>query len=293
MAEGWRGYEGHEAAELAARYERLAAREVHSWLIDLLPDRPGTVLDVGAGSGRDAAWLAAMGHDVVAVEPSAGMREEARRRHPNTGVRWVADSLPGLAEVYRLGLTFDVILLSAVWMHVAPSDRQRAFRKLVNLLRPGGLLAITLRLGPPEPGRQLHHVSAEELGSLAKAHGIAVIREYRETDRLGRADVTWAHLALRLPVDGTGALPLLRHVILNDQKSATYKLGLLRRCRAPPTAPRVWPVRLAMTWCPFRSVLSPCYGCGCTSRWWTPGCPKCQPIGVRRTWVSPRMAGGE
>jgi hypothetical protein len=28
-------------------------------------------------------------------------------------------------------------------------------------------------------------------------------------------------------------LPLLRHVILNDQKSATYKLGLLRAlCRA-------------------------------------------------------------
>lgn len=40
-------------------------------------------------------------------------------------------------------------------------------------------------------------------------------------------------MALRLPDDGTGALPLLRHVILNDQKSATYKLGLLRAlCRA-------------------------------------------------------------
>ena len=40
-------------------------------------------------------------------------------------------------------------------------------------------------------------------------------------------------MVLRLPDDGTGALPLLRHVILNDQKSATYKLGLLRAlCRA-------------------------------------------------------------
>ena len=40
-------------------------------------------------------------------------------------------------------------------------------------------------------------------------------------------------VALRLPDDGTGALPLLRHVILNDQKRATYKLGLLRAlCRA-------------------------------------------------------------
>ena len=38
---------------------------------------------------------------------------------------------------------------------------------------------------------------------------------------------------MRLPDDGTGALTLLRHLILNDQKSASYKLGLLRAlCRA-------------------------------------------------------------
>ena len=33
---------------------------------------------------------------------------------------------------------------------------------------------------------------------------------------------------VRLPDDGTGALPLFRHVILNDDKSSTYKLALLR-----------------------------------------------------------------
>ena len=39
-------------------------------------------------------------------------------------------------------------------------------------------------------------------------------------------------MALRLPDDGTGALPLLRHLILNDSKSSTYKLALLRTlCR--------------------------------------------------------------
>jgi hypothetical protein len=39
-------------------------------------------------------------------------------------------------------------------------------------------------------------------------------------------------VAMRLPDDGTGALPLLRHVILHDDKASTYKLGLLRAlCR--------------------------------------------------------------
>jgi hypothetical protein len=35
-------------------------------------------------------------------------------------------------------------------------------------------------------------------------------------------------MCLRLPDDGAGALPLLRGIILNDDKSSTYKLGLLR-----------------------------------------------------------------
>ena len=35
-------------------------------------------------------------------------------------------------------------------------------------------------------------------------------------------------MLIRLPDDGTGALPLLRNITLNDDKSSTYKLALLR-----------------------------------------------------------------
>lgn len=48
-------------------------------------------LDVGAGSGRDAAWLASLGYEVVAAEPAAGMRIEAQRRHPDPRIRWLDD----------------------------------------------------------------------------------------------------------------------------------------------------------------------------------------------------------
>lgn len=33
---------------------------------------------------------------------------------------------------------------------------------------------------------------------------------------------------MRMPDDGTGALPLVRGVVLSDEKSSTYKLALLR-----------------------------------------------------------------
>jgi hypothetical protein len=45
-------------------------------------------------------------------------------------------------------------------------------------------------------------------------------------------------MCLQLPDDGTGALPVLRGVILNDDKSSTYKLALLRSvARIADTAP--------------------------------------------------------
>jgi SAM-dependent methyltransferase len=67
---------------VAARYEKVRTDAVHGWLLDLLPKTQATILDVGAGSGRDAAWLAEKGHEVVAAEPSPSMRAVANGLHP-------------------------------------------------------------------------------------------------------------------------------------------------------------------------------------------------------------------
>jgi ubiquinone/menaquinone biosynthesis C-methylase UbiE len=227
MSDAVHWYDGN-VAESSRRYESLAADKVHAWLITRLPNAPALILDVGAGSGRDAAWLASRGLEVVAVEPSAGMLAEARRLHPSPAIRWVSDHLPGLDQVFRLGLSFDVILLSAVWMHVPPGDRSRAFRKVITLLKPGGFVAITLRHGPVEDERGMYDVSQTEIESLARAHGAFVESAAISEDKLGRGSITWTQLVVRLPDDGTGALPLIRHIILNDDKSSTYKLALLR-----------------------------------------------------------------
>ncbi len=216
------------AEAVMARYEAVRSEAVHDWLRGLLPGRSASVLDIGAGSGRDAAWLAANGHDVVAVEPSASMRTAAAALHRNPAINWINDRLPALGVVSRSGLSFDLILLSAVWMHVPENDRPRAFRKMINLLRPGGLVAITLRRGPADLERGFHPVSPEEVEALARDHGAFIERQTEALDLLDRDDVRWIQMAVRLPDDGTGALPLLRHIILNDDKSSTYKLALLR-----------------------------------------------------------------
>lgn len=220
-------YEQH-ASQLATQYESLAFEDVHVALLDLLPEPGATILDVGAGSGRDAAWFASRGYDVVAVEPSDAMRAQARALHPSPRIHWVSDSLPELAQVRRLGLTFDFILLSAVWMHVPPASRARALRKLATMLSPSGRIAISLRIGEPDNERAMYEVSLLELTSLSQQFGLRFIRATESVDRLGRAGVSWSTAVLGLPDDGLGALPLLRHLILVDGKSSTYKIALLR-----------------------------------------------------------------
>jgi SAM-dependent methyltransferase len=59
---------------MARQYEALSAGAVHVWLEPLLPSVPALLLDVGAGTGRDAAWFASKGRQVVAIEPSVAMR---------------------------------------------------------------------------------------------------------------------------------------------------------------------------------------------------------------------------
>ena len=161
------------------------------------------------------------------------MRAEGQHIHADPRIRWIDDQLPELGALGRLGISFDLVMLNAVWQHVAPSDRERAFRKVAGLVKSGGLPVITLRLGPAPADRGMHPVSLDEVERLARNRGFEIEKVHLAPDEQGRADVSWTCIALRLPDDGTGALPLLRHVILNDQKSATYKLGLLRTlCRA-------------------------------------------------------------
>ena len=218
------------AEALCEQYGAIAADDVHgNWMVKHLPDKPGFACDIGAGSGRDANWLATKGWDVIAVEPGTEMRRVAKgRTHPR--VTWLDDALPHLHKLRALGHRFDLVLLSAVWMHVPPTARERAFRIVSELLKPSGVLVITLRHGSDEQEnaeRGFHEVSADEVLEYAKRRAVAITERFTEPDQ-SRGHVSWETLVFTMPDDGTGSLPLLRHIIVNDNKSSSYKLGLLR-----------------------------------------------------------------
>ena len=222
-------YYDKNASALLKQYNAIKFTDVHRPWTQHLPDKSGLACDIGAGSGRDANWLASKGWDVIAVEPSKAMRELAvKNSHPN--VTWLEDCLPDLKKLRALGHRFDLILLSAVWMHIPQTKRERAFRILTELLGPSGILVISLRHGSDQKEnteRNFHKVSADELLAYAQKRAISVSTQASHKD-LTRAHVSWETLVFRMPDDGTGCLPILRHIIVNDDKSSSYKLGLLR-----------------------------------------------------------------
>lgn len=100
--------------------ESIDFRDLHACILHLLPETGAKVLDIGAGTGRDAAALAAMGHSVVAVEPMDEFLAAGRARHSSLEIRWVSDSLPALREFPTERGEFDFVLCHAVWQHLSP-----------------------------------------------------------------------------------------------------------------------------------------------------------------------------
>jgi len=189
------GY-GHDVDVLVRQYESIRFADVHRAILHLIPAVPCLVLDVGSGTGRDAAALAAMGHTVIAVEPTAELRTRAALLHPSPRIEWVDDRLPELAAIGRRGEQFDLIVLSAVWMHLDAGERREAMPRVARLLRRGGILTLTLRHGPVPPGRRMFEVTAEETIALAGPEGLrAAVRLERQPDSFGRPEITWTRLA--------------------------------------------------------------------------------------------------
>ncbi|WP_338060887.1 class I SAM-dependent methyltransferase [Burkholderia vietnamiensis] len=161
------------------------------------PQSPSRILDIGAGIGTDADAFAAMGHSVVAVEPVDALRIAGIERHSSARIEWVDDSLPQLAHLRTGRREFDLVMLSAVWMHLDEDERRRAMPNVGALLCDGAMLIMSLRYGPVPDGRRMFDVSAEETIRLADAHGLRNVLNV-ETESVQRGNrsegVMWRRL---------------------------------------------------------------------------------------------------
>jgi len=196
---GTEGYPEHAAA-LANQWRKISFADLHRPVVHLIPVAPSRILDVGAGMGRDAAALAAMGHSVLAVEPVGELRAAAKNFYPASNVVWLNDSLPDLCAVRARTTTFRTVMITAVWMHLDKLERRRGMSAVAELLDEGGCLIMSLRHGPIPTGRRVFDVTAAETICLAEAHDLDLVLNVcgdSAQDGNRGIGVTWTRLGFR------------------------------------------------------------------------------------------------
>jgi SAM-dependent methyltransferase len=154
---------------------------------------PGRALDVGAGEGADAIWLAEHGWTVTAVDISrvalARAAEHARAAGDDVAARITFEERDFTAWAPAAG-SFD--LVSAQFIHVPPDRRDALNSALAAAVAPGGVLLIVghhpldLETGLRRPSRADLLFTAEDVvGVLDPAEWEVLATEARPRTAVG------------------------------------------------------------------------------------------------------------
>lgn len=197
------------------------------------PGAPLSVVDLGGGTGGLAVRVAALGHDVVVVDPSPDALAALERRTAEAGlagrVRPVQGDATELADLLPAG-SADVLLCHGVLEVV--DDPSAALRAARATLRPGGLLSL---LVAQWPATVLARVLA---GQLAQALHALSGPEHRwsGTDplhrRFDRASATELAEAAGFTVTAVEGTRTFSELVPPSRAEAEQDVALLRELEA-------------------------------------------------------------
>jgi SAM-dependent methyltransferase len=116
--------------------ELLHSAEPNRFVAAELADRrPGRALDLAAGEGRNALWLAALGWRVTAVDFSPVAVSRGRSLAEERGVTSIDWVVADLLE-YQPSGSFDLVLIS--YLHLPPSEMATVLSRAADALAGGG-----------------------------------------------------------------------------------------------------------------------------------------------------------
>ena len=111
-------YYEENANSLITRYESADVCDVQQLLLQIFEPN-SKLLEIGCGSGRDASFMIKNNFDVIAIDGSKNMIEEAKKIHPELSEKLFHKTLPNDLEFNQ---TFDGIYSIATLMHLSKND---------------------------------------------------------------------------------------------------------------------------------------------------------------------------
>ena len=192
----------NEVAFWDARYADMPwSSEPDEVLVQLVsPLTPGKAADLGAGTGRNAIWLARQGWDVTAVDLSGVGLDHAATRARSEGIA-LGVVQADLMEVDLKGRDYDLVVLANI--HPYPHQRPELLARAARALAVGGFLFMVGhhldshgRTGPPDADRlYTPERLAEALPStleVVRLEAICAGKDDSAEGSLDKAVVLWA-----------------------------------------------------------------------------------------------------
>ena len=175
--------------ERYAASELVWSREPNQFVAAELADlKPGTAVDLGAGEGRNAIWLASRGWSATAVDFSQVALDKGARLAEDLDVTWVC------ADATRWQPPEPVDLVVMAYFQVPAEDRRRAVRGAYTMLRHGGTLLLVAHDstnivegtgGPQDPSVLM---TAEDVLADLDGLEVEVVRAERVAREVSAAD---------------------------------------------------------------------------------------------------------
>lgn len=125
------------------------------------------VLDVGCGTGDNAAWFAARGAAVTAFDVSPTAVDLARGRFGDLGIAWAVADARALPRAWRGA--FDLVAEVYTLQVLPPPERAAVVGSLRAAVAPGGALIVVARARDPEdpPGALPWPLTRAEIEAIA------------------------------------------------------------------------------------------------------------------------------
>lgn len=171
-------YYDQHADAFVERTANLSMEHLYEPFLALLP-RGGRILDAGCGSGRDAAEFAKRGYLVTAFDGSSQM---AKRASDRTGF----EVLTMRFEAVDWQEEFEGVWASASLLHLPSESLRPAVSRLVQALRPDGVLFVSIKEGEFEGEREerwFTDTTPDALRELMTASGVDVINIWSTDDQ--------------------------------------------------------------------------------------------------------------